>query len=483
MLTLGGLSLGVVAMPQLLRPSTGGTAGTTVPAGGVVPAAKTVAGVRPRVAAFARPMPVAPVLAPVVSGADCDVYQLTVQAATEEIVTSVKTPVLTYGGRFLAPTIRAKTGRRALVNITNNLTEPVNTHLHGGHTAAAMDGYPMDLIQPGNSRMYDYRNNQQGATLWYHDHSHHTEAEHSFRGLHGAYIIEDPAEQALNLPSGAYDVPILLRDVEFDADGNLLFFDDPANRTTVLANGVPQPYFQVAARKYRFRLICSANERVFKLSLDHDAKLVQISSDGGLLPAPVSLDQLVLGSAERADVVIDFSAFPVGSQVILSDATAGPILRFDVTRTARDTSRVPDTLRALPVLPAGTVQRSVELSFGAGDGSGLPSGLINGKMFDENRVDFTVKRGDTEIWTVTSSDPPGTPHTFHLHLVQFQVLERNGKAPLPEDRGLKDTVGFVAGETIKVKARFTDELGKYVYHCHYLEHSQLGMMAQLEIVP
>jgi spore coat protein A len=482
MLTLGGLSLGVVAMPQLLRPSKGGT-DATVPAGGIAPAAQTAVGVRPQVAAFTRAMPVAPVLAPVASGSNCDVYQLAVQAATEEIIPGVQTPVLTYGGKFLAPTIRAKTGRRTLVSVTNNLTEPVNTHLHGGHTAAAMDGYPMDLVQPGNSRMYDYGNGQQGATLWYHDHSHHTEAEHTFRGLHGAYIIEDPAEQSLNLPSGAYDVPILLRDVEFDADGNLLFFDDPANRTTVLANGVPQPYFQVAARKYRFRLICSANERVFKLSLNNNGKLVQIGSDGGLLPAPVRLDQLVLGSAERADVVIDFSSFPVGSQVVLSDAAAGPILRFDVTRTAPDSSRVPNTLRALPVLPAGTVQRSVDLSFDPGDGTGMPTGLVNGKTFDENRVDIKVKRGDTEIWTVTSSDPPGTPHTFHLHLVQFQVLERNGKAPLPEDRGLKDTVGFVAGETIKLKARFTDELGKYVYHCHYLEHSQLGMMAQLEIVP
>lgn len=144
---------------------------------------------------------------------------------------------------------------------------PANVHLHGGHVPADSDGHPMDLIAPGSSRLYDYPNRQVGSTLWYHDHSHHTESEHVYRGMHGLYLIEDDDERRLGLPRGRYDVPIMLRDAKLDGAGTLVV-GPPPDRPTTLANGVAQPYFPVAARKYRFRLLdCSTTRSLSAVHL------------------------------------------------------------------------------------------------------------------------------------------------------------------------------------------------------------------------
>jgi len=426
-------------------------------------------------------MPVPRELSPTRTRDGIDIYQIPIQAAEAEFRAGHPTPVRTYGGRFVGPTIRAKTGRPVRITFANQLDVASNVHLHGGHVPTISDGHPMDVIAPGQSRTYDYPNSQQGATLWYHDHAHHLEAENVYYGLHGFYIIEDDAERDLNLPTGEFDVPIMLRDAQLDANGDLVFPSmNPRDRTTILANGVVTPHFEVAARKYRFRFLNSANDRIFRLTLG-GADLTQISSDGGLLPAPVRRNEIVLGSAERTDVVIDFSRHPVGSHLVLYDVS-GPVLRFDVTRTATDRSSVPARLRPLPALPSAIVERDVVFKF---DVSGAaPVGMINSVAYDDpNRVDFKVKRGTTEIWRVRNDDVElAAPHTFHMHLEQFRVLDRNGAPPTPDDAGRKDTVFVGPGETVRVQVTFTEFLGKYVYHCHYLEHSALGMMAQMEIV-
>ncbi|MFI6797111.1 multicopper oxidase family protein [Streptosporangium canum] len=429
---------------------------------------------------FAVRMPIPPVLRPTVSTNDVDIYRIDIRHTNLEILPGVSTPTFTYGNQLVGPTIRAKTGRRVMIRYNNLLNRPTNVHLHGGHVEADNDGHPMELIQPGQARWYNYPNRQQGATLWYHDHSHHTEAENVYRGLHGFYLIDDDSERDLRLPRGDYDVPIMIRDALFDADGAMLFGGNPAERNVILANGKPHPYFPVAARKYRFRLLNGATERTFNLSLGGE-EMTQIASDGGLLPAPVSRTAIRLSSAERVEIVVDFSRYPVGTQLVLSDG-ATPVLRFDVVRQAADSSHVPDLLRALPVLPAATVNRNVTLSFDIA--AFPPVGLVDGKTYDPNRADFQVKRGSTEIWTITNGDGQfGFPHNFHMHLVQFQVLDRDGQTPSLDDAGRKDTVLIPAGTSVRVKATFTDYVGRYVYHCHFLEHSSLGMMAQMEIVP
>ncbi|WP_079315800.1 multicopper oxidase family protein [Microbispora sp. GKU 823] len=425
-------------------------------------------------------MPVPQTLRPVRSSAAGDAYQIDIRPADVEILPGVTTPALTYNGSFVGPTIRAKTGRPVTVTFRNWLDMPANVHLHGGHTPASSDGHPMDVIEPGQSRVYEYPNAQRGATLWYHDHSHHMEAEHVYRGLHGFYLIDDDAEKGLRLPSGAFDVPILIRNAQIDETGALVF-GNPAERTVLTANGKAQPYFPVFARKYRLRLLNGSTEGSFTLGLD-GVQFTQISSDGGLLPEPVPRTQLTLSAGERTDVVVDFSRHTVGTRLVLSDATAGPIVRFDVVGQASDLSLLPDELRPLPALGTATVEREVTLSF---DMSGsMPVGLVNGQPYDPNRNDFQIKRGSTEIWRVVNGDTAwGFPHNFHLHQTSFRVLERDGGAPTLDDAGLKDTLPLAAGSVVRLQATFNDYVGRYVYHCHFLEHSSLGMMGQMEIVP
>ncbi|TDB81615.1 multicopper oxidase family protein [Micromonospora sp. KC721] len=436
-------------------------------------------GAAPTGTPFSVRMPVPPVAMPVRSWGGVDHYRIPIRTASVELLPGVRTPVLSYGGGFVGPTIRARAGRRIRVEYHNQLDHPANVHLHGGHVAPEDDGHPMDVIAPGRSRVYDYPNRQRGATLWYHDHSHHTEAEHVYRGLHGFYLIDDPQERHLRLPDGQYDVPIMLRESRFDEQGNLYFDPFDFDRPVVLVNGRPQPYFPVAARRYRLRLLNASTHGTLTLHLD-GLPMVQVGTDGGLLPAPVPVTELRLGPAERADVVVDFSRRRPGSQVVLSE-TRGPVLRFDVVRHAHDHSRLPDRLRPLPALPPPTVRREVVLS----TNFETIESLINGKLWDPDRIDFRIRHGATEVWRITNIDTEfgGVNHTFHMHLVQFRVLDRNGRPPAPGERGLKDTVFLAPGESVRVQATFRGYLGRYVYHCHMLEHSAYGMMAQLRIVP
>lgn len=467
-MVLGGGAAGAVIVPRALG------------AGRITPAAAATPAPAPAITPFAAVMPLPPVAVPVSVRGGTDVYRLSVRQVAAEILPGHPTPVLSYGSGLIGPTIRAVTGRPTVVTVDSRVADPINVHLHGGHVAPEDDGAPMDTIATGASRHYHYPNRQRAATYWYHDHAHHLEAEHSYRGLAGFYLLEDPAERALRLPDGRYDVPILLRDAQLDSNGGLVF-GSPFERTTLLANGVPVPRFPVAARKYRFRLLNAANERVLQLDLG-GAEMIQVGTDGGLLPAPVPRTQLSLGSAERVDVVIDFSRYPVGSKLVLSDVT-GPVLRFDVSGVARDHSRVPDRLRPLPALPTPTVHR--EIGFHLDVSGAIPVGLVDGKPYDPARTDMTVKRGSTETWTIHNLDKPpiAIPHTFHLHLEQFRVLARNGGAPGPDDAGLRDTVQIPPGGSVTVQTTFTDYVGKYLYHCHFAEHADYGMMATLNIVP
>lgn len=435
---------------------------------------------------FRVPMPVPRVLDPVSRWGGFDAYAMTMRPARKEILPGTLTDVLTYDGEFPGPTIRASRYRPVVVWQRNALDTPATVHLHGGEVRPEHDGQPMDLISPGRGRLYVYPNRQPNASLWYHDHAHHTEAEHVFRGLSGSYLLTDRAERRLPLPSGRYEVPITLRDARFDAEGQLVFvMNDVFNRTTLLANGKPYPYFEVAARKYRFRLLNSSNLRSFMLRLSDGGEMTQIGSDGGLLERPHTTDSVFMSAGERADVVIDFSRYPVGTRLVLQNmagpgdpALIGQVLRFDVTERARDRSEVPRVLRRLPRLDRPTVERTIELRM---DERGPdPKGYINGKVFDPDRIDTYIRRGASEVWTLTNPNQHA-PHNFHMHLVQFRVLERNGDSPRPADAGLKDTVMLMPGETVKVQATFDSYRGTYLYHCHLLDHSAMGMMAQMRI--
>jgi spore coat protein A len=468
LLMAGGLSAGVIAAPKLLGTQSGAVRTNTDP---------------PMYIPFSTPMPVPSVLRPASTAGDADRYRLDITQSMAELLPGYPTPISSYGGSFVGPVIRAHATRPAKVTFRNTLPVASNVHLHGGNTPAAHDGHPMDLIAPGESRTYHYPNTQQAATLWYHAHSHHTEAEHVYRGLHGFYLITDVRERRLRLPTGRYDVPIMLREGRFDAQGTLVHAFGPTLRSVILVNGRAQPYFAVEARKYRLRLLNSSNGLVLRLSLG-GATLTQIGSDGGLLPAPVPRTELHISSGERSDVVVDFSRYPVGTTLMLSDGAKGDLLRFDVAAPPRlpDRSRVPDLLVPMPTPPKPTTERDVvfRMEFAPG---GPPRALVNDQLFDPNRVDFTIRRGTTEIWNLINADGPiNMNHNFHMHLAQFRILERDGAPPAPDDAGWKDTVFIPPNGRVKIQTTFADHLGRYMYHCHFLEHSRVGMMAQMEIV-
>ncbi|MGW6141507.1 multicopper oxidase family protein [Streptomyces sp. NPDC055144] len=456
----------------------------TLTSGGSANAA-TAAGA-PAVTPFAVPLPVPKVLAPYRRTSTADYYAVTMSRTSHQILPGTRTDVLTYNGTFPGPTIRARKGRTAVVRQINALDMPASVHLHGGSNPVEHDGGMTDTIAPGRSRTYVYANDQVGATLWTHDHAHHMESEHVYRGLSGLYLLGDKAEDALGLPSGRYEVPLVLRDAQFDAAGQMVYtMDDAENRTTILVNGAPWPYMKVEARKYRFRMLNSCNLRIFILCLNDGSQVTQIGSDGGLLPAPAATPVLVLSPGERADFVVDFSRYAPGTQLTLQNMLGpgptelvGQIMRFDVGEKTPDTSRVPDALTTLPALPKPTVERSFELRMdepGTGD-----KAYINGKTFDAGRIDTNIEWGDTEVWTVTNTSTT-IPHNFHTHLVQFRILERDGQPVYPAEAGLKDTVLLFPGQTARLQLTFDTHKGVYPYHCHMIDHSAMGMMAQMKI--
>ncbi|AUG78391.1 Bilirubin oxidase [Kitasatospora sp. MMS16-BH015] len=476
-LKAGAVTTGLIGGVGLAAPLLGPTAEADVT--GVVGPAVTPM--------FAVPLTVPQVLQPTSTSSTTDYYSVTMQKAVKEIIPGLQTEVETYNGQYPGPTIKARSGRRVVINQTNALDLPTSVHLHGAEVPVDSDGNPMVTIPPGGSKTYTYPNNQLGAPLWFHDHAHHLESEHVYRGLSGMYQLSDDNDRCQPLPSGQYDVPLLLRDVNIDSTGKLVYtMGDFTNRTTILVNGRPWPYFQVAARQYRFRILNSSNLRFFVLALSDGGSFTQIGSDGGLLATPCTTNQLKLSPGERADIVIDFSRYPVGTQLVLLNNTGpgpadliGKVMRFDVVRDALDLSYVPDTLRTLPTPPIATVNRTFVLRMDE-DGRANPMAYINDLTYDPNRIDTQITWGTTEVWTITNANVRA-PHNFHVHLVQFRILERNGKAPDPSESGLKDTVALLAGETVKIQLTFDSYRGVYLYHCHLFDHGAMGMMGTMQI--
>ncbi|MFF1442503.1 multicopper oxidase family protein [Streptomyces sp. NPDC058295] len=441
----------------------------------------------PVVTPFSRPMPLVPVLSPVSTSGGVDRYEVTMRAVSKEILPGLTTDLLTFDGHFPGPTIKARRGRPVVIRQRNETAVDTSVHLHGASVPQNSDGGPMDVIAPGAERVYTYPNRQRSASLWYHDHAHHVESENVYRGLHGSYLLSDPDEAALPLPKDDYDVLIGIRDAHFDTTtGQLIYTMSDRARSTILVNGAPYPYFEVAARKYRLRFANTSNQRFVELGLEDGSDMIQIASDGGLLPEPHTTKTVYLSSGERADVVIDFARYPVGTKIVLKNTAGfgpveevGQVMRFDVVRTADDPSSVPSTLRTLPQLPQPTAERTVVLRMDE-DGRVDPNGYIDEKLYDPERVDARIRFGASEIWTVTNANTKAS-HNFHLHLVQFRVLERAGAAPGPAESGLKDTVVLKPGETVKLQMTFDRYRGTYVYHCHMLDHSAMGMMATMKI--
>ncbi|MBB5775812.1 multicopper oxidase family protein [Nonomuraea jabiensis] len=436
---------------------------------------------------YAVPLPVPEVAKPVRSAGGADFYELTERAAEVEVLPGLRTGIWGYGGTFPGPTIEARAGRRTVVKLVNQLGEPTVLHLHGGHTPPESDGFPTDLVAPGASREYAFPLEQRAATLWYHDHRMDYTGPQVWRGLAGMFLVRDAEEEALPLPAGERDLPLLICDRSFAADGTMLYpalEGRPGVREAymggvlgdvILVNGAPWPELRVARARYRLRLCNASNARTYELATG--GPLVQIGSDGGLLAQPRTVRQLRLAPGERADVVVDFSAYKVGQQVELrnlaGEGAQARVMRFAVDRDERDESAVPARLSTVEALDPGKAKVTREFEFSSG-GMGW---LINGKPFDPKRVEARSRLGDVEVWRLTSD----VAHPVHLHLDHFQVLTVNGERPQGPP-AWKDTVELREAQTVEIVTRFTDYRGRYVLHCHNLEHEDMAMMAAFEVV-
>ena len=419
-----------------------------------------------------------------------DHYEVSMREGLAQILPGAKTPIWGYNGQFPGPTFKVDRYRPIKVKQTNKLDKDLAVHLHGGNVPSSSDGLPGDEIAPGDSRTYFYPNLQQAATLWYHDHKHGLESFNSYMGLSGYYLLDDGTEKWLDLPSGKYDVPLLIQDRFFNND-NTFRLPVPGEFAgdVTLVNGTAHPRFEVERRPYRFRVLNgSSMDGLVDLSLDNGASIHVIGNDGGLLERPVPVQHLPVAPSERYDVIIDFSKYAVGTKIVLKNAinffgNRAEVMRFDVTKKAQGhVDPIPKKLVHLHRLDPkrASKHRTFELStnFEAGQM------LINGKTFDPTRVDVKPKLGATEIWTVRNAESPEIPipHVFHTHLVRFQILDRDGKPPAPHEAGWKDSVTVEAGTSVRLIMKFGDFTGRFLYHCHLLGHADAGMMAQMEVV-
>jgi len=459
------------------------------------------------------------------------------------------------GAGYPGPTIEASEGLPITVNWINDLRDtsqtgdPLRTdhylpvdlcphgaednakaivHLHGGHVPADVDGHPDDAYLPGTQVSYVYPNNQEAGTLWYHDHALGITRLNVQMGLAGFYLVRDAVEGALGLPSGAHEIPLAIQDRSFNVDGTLKYpaiWQDMVFGETMLVNGKVWPYHDVDQGKYRLRLLNGCGSRMLTLQFCADvnespctspASFEVIGQEGGLLPAPEALDTITLGPGERTDVVVDFAGYTAGTEVFLVNSAPAPypgpagvgvvpdVMKFVVGAATGHTAPLPPTLRTMEVLDENdaSADRYFELMKGAGDVCSpftwdvVTTDGLNGTELGRHWDDLTEfpRLGDTEVWSFINRS--GMVHPMHMHLVFFQVLDREAftevgglvvpsgaRIPPPAyEAGWKDTVQVNPDEIVRVIARFEDYTGLFPYHCHILEHEDHEMMRQFQAV-
>ena len=493
---------------------------------------------------FVDPLPLPGVAQPVVGQpGGAAHYEIEIREVFQQLHRDLPpTRVWGYAGSYPGPTIEARTGHPVTVEWKNELrvfetqqyrqthvltvdtclhgpdhtgsVPVVVTHLHGGHVPADSDGYPEHTFPPGGSSgIYTYPNVQPAATIWYHDHALGITRLNVLMGLAGYYIIRDDIEDALPLPRGAYEVPLAIQDRSFNPDGSLKYHDmwmEHFFGDFILVNGKVWPYLEVDRGKYRFRVLNGSGSRSYRLALSDGATFWQIATDTGLMPAPVPLTQLLLTPGERADIIVDFAAYAPGTELILLNDAPAPypaggegeiipqVMKFIVRDAIGHTAPLPAALAPYEPIPESeaVVERFLQLRRGPVS-SHCPEHatgmwLINDLMWDDI-TEFPVL-GTTEIWSWVNRS--GVSHPMHMHLVSFQVLDRqdfsivNGEVvpvgermpPAPNEIGWKDTVNATPNQITRVITRFNTFTGRFPYHCHILEHEDHEMMRQFEVV-
>ncbi len=423
---------------------------------------------------------------------------------TSAVWSGRSTSLLTFGGTYPSPTLRARRGETFELLLQNRLAEATNIHWHGLAVPAEVDGHPTDLVLPGGTRPYRFQIAQAAGTYWYHPHPDGRTAAQVYGGMAGFFLIEDDAERALGLPAGEQDVALLLQDRRRTTDNSFAYSPTPMDLmsgylgNTVLVNGTPDAELPLAATRYRFRLLNGSNARIFRVAFGDNRAFDVIAGDGGLLERAVATNALFLAPGERAEILVDFSRDPVGASVPMisaaftvrgggmgmggssSQGASASLLRLVVGRAGSAPVAVPARLASIDKLdPArAQVQRRFVMDMRMPPFAGAFT--INARSFDAARVDVRVERGVLEVWEIVNASTE--PHPFHVHATQFQAVSRSSGALSPHELGLKDTVLVWPGETVRIAIRFDAHAGLYVLHCHNLEHEDAGMMLNLEVL-
>ncbi|MCR3955502.1 MAG: multicopper oxidase domain-containing protein [Gudongella sp.] len=412
-------------------------------------------------------------------------FHIIAQNGIMEFVPGVQTDTMGYNGDYLGPVIRTRRGEEVAVNVENRINGEMTTiHWHGLEVSGEDDGGPHSGIQPGETWTPEFTIDQPAATLWYHPHPHKNTGRQVYKGLAGLFIIEDEVSDSLDIPKeyGVNDIPLVIQDKRFSEDGSIDYILGGPEimfglmGDTILVNGDIDPYLKVEQGLMRFRILNGSNASIFNLRLNNNQTFYQIATDGGFMEEPVELGNLILGPSERAEILVDFSDYEDGARVSLAHRDR-VFMDFVVDGSLTNDYSLPAVLGPIEWLKPDDATITREFVFlGMG-----PNVNINGKQFDMDRIDEFVKLGDTEIWEVSNQSGmgmmAGTVHPFHAHGTQFQILDRDGNPPPVYERGWKDSFVVDADETVRVIARFKKP-GIFMYHCHILEHEDVGMMGQ-----
>lgn len=437
------------------------------------------------------------------------VFDLNLQKGQMEFFRGLPTETIGVNAPFLGETLRARRGEKIQLNVKNSLGYDATLHWHGFELPAKMDGGPHQVIKNGSIWRSEFRVKNRASMFWYHSHTLHQTGPQVYKGLAGAFIVDDTESQKLNLPQeyGIDDIPLVLQDRNFNSDGSFRYISSMPEKmmgihgSYLLVNGTIAPTLNAKKKLLRFRILNGSNARYYNLGFSDNRAFSLIGTDGGLLEHPVALKRIKLAPAQRVDIVVDLSD---GKDIILKSFKGAlshnmgmmgmmmgrmgfdrefDIMQIDPKDAKNTTAAVPQNLIKHPVWnpkSAARVRNMVlQMKMGMMSGTRGGSFFINGKSMDMYRIDAVAKKDSFEIWKIINKSPMA--HPFHIHNTQFKILSVNGKKPRPSESGFMDTVSVdpMGVAYLMVPFRYySDAKVPYMFHCHILEHEDSGMMGQ-----
>jgi FtsP/CotA-like multicopper oxidase with cupredoxin domain len=447
---------------------------------------------------FNQAVPLPPLADSTVSADGTRTFSLDLQTGQTNFLSGIPTNTWGINGAYLGPTLRAARGEKVQIKIKNDLPEATSIHWHGMHLPAIDDGGPHQPIAKGATWSPSWTVNQPAATLWYHPHPHGATETHTYRGVAGMFIIDDPSTDSANLPHtyGIDDQPVIVQDKKFDARNQLVGGASGDGGPTgtlgdkIMVNGAITPYLAITTQRVRLRLLNASTARIYNFGLADNRPMQQVASDSGLLEHPVSKTRVQLSPGERAEVIVEMRA---GETVNLQSYP----FEFKTGFISGDLIGANDSFDIMQLRAAPSLAASPEPSANLASVEHLAPAdavttrqfvldsdtTINNKSMDLNRIDFAVTRGTTEIWNIANHD--GLPHSFHIHDVHYQIISIDGAPPPPELAGWKDTMLLQPGQTNAIIMKFADYADAahpYMYHCHLMRHEDAGMMGQFVVV-